>query len=329
MALPADSTIAPRRPAARSIAVFAVKLAITAACLWYVSRSISLADFLRLSSTTSPPWVALSILLIIAQIPLVGLRWCEIVDALATDGRRVPRKPLMAIAAIGVFFTQVAPNLVGDSMRIWLLSRLGTPWRRGLASVMIDRGVGVGVIFALAFCVLLFPSGLTALGGHRVVVLTLIGTVLATALATLILAPYWAPFFERWPLTRWVASFALASRHVLLRASGARVVAIAVLVHLLSIAAIWSLGQAQGFGLSAIDAAALFAVIGGIALIPITVGGWGLRELAITALLQPHGVPLDRALFFSVSFGLVVLLASSVGAIVWAIYSPRRAASPA
>ena len=82
MESPADSTIAPRRPAVRNIAVFALKLAVTAACLWYVSRSISLADFLRLSSTTSPPWVALSVLLIVAQIPLVGLRWCEIVDAL-------------------------------------------------------------------------------------------------------------------------------------------------------------------------------------------------------------------------------------------------------
>ena len=236
----------------------------------------------------------------------------------------------MAIAAIGVFFTQVAPNLVGDSMRIWLLSRLGTPWRRGLVSVLIDRGVGVGVIFALTFCVLLFPSGLTALGGHRVAVLTFIGALLVTALSTLVLAPYWTPFLERWPFSRWFASFALASRHVLLRrASGGRIVAIAVLIHLLSVAAIWSLGQAQGFGLSVIDAAALFAVMGGIALIPITVGGWGMRELAVTALLQPHGVPLERALFFSVSFGLVVLLASSVGAIVWAIYSPGRAASPA
>ena len=274
--------------------------------------------------------MALSLVLLIAQIPLVGLRWCRIVDALAADGRRVPRKPLMAIAAIGVFFTQVAPNLVGDTMRIWLLSRLGTPWRRGLVSVLIDRGVGVGVIFAITFCVLLFPAGLIATGGHRVVALTFIGALLLTALATLVLAPYWAPFFERWPVSRWAVSFALASRHVLLdRASGGPIVAIAVLIHLLSIAAIWSLGHAQGFDLSAIDAAALFAVMGGIALIPITIGGWGMRELAVTALLQLHGVPLERALFFSVSFGLVVLLASSVGAIVWAVYSPERAASPA
>jgi hypothetical protein len=81
--------------------------------------------------------------------------------------------------------------------------------------------------------------------------------------------------------------------------------------------------------LSLLDAAALFVTMAGIAIVPITVGGWGLRELAVTALLQSHGVPLDRALFFSVSFGLVVLLASSVGAVVWAFYSPQRATPPA
>ena len=325
---PADPTLAPRRLTVRSVAGFTLKLAVTAACLWYASRSISLADFLRLASTTSPLWVAVSVLMMVIQIPLIGLRWCKIVDALA--GGRAPRKPLMAITAIGVFFGQVAPNVVGDSMRVWLLTRLGRSWREGLISVLIDRGVGVGVLLAITFCVLLFPSGLTALGGHRALVLAIIGALLAAGLSAIFLAPLFAPIFARWRVTRWIGVFALASSDVLLRRSSGRyVLAIAIFAHMLTIMCIWSLGHAQGFGLSALDAAALFAVMGGVALIPITVGGWGLRELAVTALLQSHGVPLERALFFSVSFGLVILLASSVGAVVWAFYSPERTAPPA
>ena len=69
------------------------------------------------------------------------------------------------------------------------------------------------------------------------------------------------------------------------------------------------------------------AVMVGVSLVPITVGGWGLRELATTTLLQAHGVAPERALFFSVSFGLVVFAASSLGATVWAFYSPERAVS--
>src|SRR5438552_14331309 len=124
MASPADTTLASQRPSARSFISFIMKTTVTAACLWYSLRSISLEDFLRLSSTTSPFWIVLSVLTLMAQIPLIGLRWCKIVEALAADGRPAPRGPLMAITAIGVFFGQVAPNVIGDSMRVWLLKRL-------------------------------------------------------------------------------------------------------------------------------------------------------------------------------------------------------------
>jgi uncharacterized membrane protein YbhN (UPF0104 family) len=235
----------------------------------------------------------------------------------------------MAITAIGVFFGQVAPNVVGDSMRVWLLKRLGRSWREGLISVLIDRGVGLGMLLAVTLCALLLPSGLAALGGYGAMVLAIIIALLAAGSLIILLAPLFAPILARWQLTRWIGVFALASSDVLLRRSAGRtVLAIALLVHGFTIISIWSLGRAQGFDLSLADAAVLFAIIGGVALIPITVGGWGLRELAVTALLQPHGVPLDRALFFSVSFGLMVLLASSVGAVVWAFYSPERATSP-
>jgi glycosyltransferase 2 family protein len=59
-------------------------------------------------------------------------------------------------------------------------------------------------------------------------------------------------------------------------------------------------------------------------LIPVSIGGWGVRELAVTSLLGSHGVPLERALFFSVCFGLTLLIAALPGAIVWAAYSPSR-----
>ncbi len=214
-------------------------------------------------------------------------------------------------------------------MRVWLLARMGRSWREGLVSVLIDRGVGVGVLLAVTFCVLLFPSRLAALGGYGGIVLVIIGALLAVGVSVILFAPLFAPVLARWRLTRWIGLFALASSDVLLRRSAGRyIVAIALAVHGFTIASIWSLGRAQGFDLSVVDAAALFAVMAGVALLPITVGGWGLRELAVTALLQSHGVPMDRALFFSVSFGLVVLIASSVGAIVWAFYSPERAPTP-
>jgi hypothetical protein len=69
-----------------------------------------------------------------------------------------------------MFFTQVLPSIAGAGVRAWLLVRLGSDWRNAGTSVVIDRGVGVGLLIALGFAILLLPSGLTALGGYRDVV---------------------------------------------------------------------------------------------------------------------------------------------------------------
>jgi uncharacterized membrane protein YbhN (UPF0104 family) len=91
------------------------------------------------------------------------------------------------------------------------------------------------------------------------------------------------------------------------------------MIHALTIAAVWSLGRAQGLPLSPADAAVLFAVMIGVALVPFTVGGWGLRELAMVSLFGNHGLTPERALVFSMYFGLASLAASLPGAVAWMV----------
>ena len=65
----------------------------------------------------------------------------------------------------------------------------------------------------------------------------------------------------------------------------------------------------------------LFVVVLGVALVPISVNGWGLRELAVVALLGRHGIAPEQALVFSVCFGLVLAVGSVPGAPAWLLYS--------
>jgi Lysylphosphatidylglycerol synthase TM region len=67
---------------------------------------------------------------------------------------------MIAIAAIGQFFAQILPSVAGDGMRAWLLARLGCDWHHAVLSVVIDRAIGVGLLVALGFVVLLIPAGL-------------------------------------------------------------------------------------------------------------------------------------------------------------------------
>jgi glycosyltransferase 2 family protein len=304
-------------------ALFLVKLAVTVACFWYVAREVNLADFKQLFGTFDYGWALIAVLIVMVETPLVALRWRAILNSLASGIEQTPSKPIIAITAIAVFVAQILPNVAADAVRVWLLARSGRSWRHGLPSVVIDRGLGVFTLFVIGFVTLLFPSALTTLAGYRTLALQVFGLVIAGAVAAVLVIPYVAPILERFSLTRLAGQFASATHYVLIR-SRARwwILSIGFAVHLLTIVAVWSLGRAHGLVLPVVDAALLFTFMVSISLIPVSIGGWGLRELAVSSLLGAYRVPLEQALFFSVSFGLVLIVAALPGAVVWALFSP-------
>jgi hypothetical protein len=191
---------------------------------------------------------------------------------------------------------------------------------------VIDRAVGVGLLIMLGFGVLLLPSGLTALGGYREVVLIAYGALLAAGLIGLLLAARLVPYLARWRYSRWTATLIGDAERVLRGPLCPVIVWLGCLHHALTIVVIWSVARAQGLALTVPDAAALFTImVGVLLLVPISVSGWGLRELATVSLLGSHGVRPETALLFSVCYGLVYAVGSLPGALAWLVYSPSPA----
>ena len=228
---------------------------------------------------------------------------------------------MIVLTAIGVFFAQVLPSLAGEGVRAWLLVRLGCDWRNALTSVVIDRGIGLGMLVAMGFFILLLPSSLTALGGYRDLVVVVYGALILAGGFGLIFVPTIALPLARWRYSRWFATLAMDVHRVLLGPHGPMIVGIGGLIHALTIVVVWSLGRAQGLSFPLSDAAVLLIVMVGVTLVPISIGGWGLRELAVVSLLGNHGVPPEKALLFSVCFGLTLAVGSLPGAVGWLVYS--------
>jgi uncharacterized membrane protein YbhN (UPF0104 family) len=316
-----DTTRPSHGGGAKKLAIFAAKLLVTAGCFWYLSRQIDLRGVLAAIPLLNFRWAAFATLIAVLQIPLLGLRWRNVVDELAASDARMTRTVMIAITAIGAFFAQVLPSVAGEGVRAWMLGRLSHDWRNAVMSVVIDRGIGVGLAVALGFAILLLPSGLTALGGYREVVLVSYGGLLLAGALGLLLAPNVAPLLGRWRYLGWLGALAADTRDVLVGPNSPMILGLGCLIHALTIAVVWSIGRAQGLVLPATDAAVLFTVIVGVALIPISIGGWGLRELAVISVLGSHGVAPEQALLFSVCFGLVIAIGSLPGALAWLLYS--------
>jgi glycosyltransferase 2 family protein len=301
--------------------IIAVKLLVTGACFWYLSWQIDLRQVFSSIPPLDLRWAILAALLVMLQIPLVAMRWRQILQVLAAVNARMTNTSIIAITAIGVFFAQMLPSLMGEGIRAWLLVRLGCDWRSAVTSVVIDRGVGAGLLIVLGFVILLLPSGLSALGGYRDLVLTVYGALLLAGAIVLLLLPRLIPLLDRVSYLRWMAGLAANARRVVLGPRSLAILGLACLIHALTILAIWSLGRAQGLVLPIPDAAVLFVVVVGVALVPVSINGWGLRELAVVAILGRHGVAPEQALVFSVCFGLVLAVGSLPGALAWLVYS--------
>jgi glycosyltransferase 2 family protein len=102
---------------------------------------------------------------------------------------------------------------------------------------------------------------------------------------------------------------------------------LAAAVHILTILSVWCTCRGLDLSFSLVDSAVRFILMVGVALLPFSFGGWGVREGAVVALLTSQGFPAEQALFFSVCFGVILVLGCMPGALVWAIYSPVRAAA--
>jgi hypothetical protein len=96
--------------------------------------------------------------------------------------------------------------------------------------VVIDRGLGVGLLITAGFVILLLPSGLIALGAYCHVVLVVYGALLLAGASVLLLAPRMVLPPSRWRFARWFASLTVDTRRVLLGPKGPMILGIACLL---------------------------------------------------------------------------------------------------
>ena len=316
-----DARISPKREIGPVKYLFITgKLVVTVLCFWYVLRQVSASETFRALSTFKLRWIALAVLIAMTQLPLLALRLQAIVRSLTPQPSRLTFIAANALTAIYWLFAQVLPSVAGEGIRAWMLTRFGYSWRIGLTGVMLDRGTGVFVLCAFAFVILLLPSALTALAGYRVPVVCLFAAALIGGIVALLLATRVAPLLRRWRYTCWIGDFMADAHRVLVGPSAGRIFATSGLIHGLAIVTVWSVSRAEGLPLSVSDCAVLFIVMVGVVLVPISVGGWGLREFAMVSLLGAHGIAADQALLFSLCLGLVFMISALPGVAVYLLY---------
>lgn len=299
----------------RKAVLLLLKVAVSGLLLYFALRNVNFVALKALLRETQLGWFALGLLLIIAQLMLLALRWRAIVQSC---GSAMTLGSAVRFSMIGLFFNQALPSSIGgDAIRIWLFGKQEN-WRIAGYSVLIDRVVGVIALADLVLICLPWSFGLISDPYARGALL-LIG--LGANFAGLIfLALAYKPlrFLERWTVFRHLNAVAKVAVSIIKSPkAAANIIGLSVLTHLLSALVAWSITRSVGADIPL--ATLLFLVPPALlaTVLPISIAGWGVRESAMVAAFAYAGLAENDGLVLSLLFGVQYLIVGLACGLLW------------
>jgi len=310
------------------------KIAVSATLLGLLVRRISWAELRGELQQTHVPALIVPFAIILISNVLGAAQWHWILRA-AGVGSGFWR--VLRAYTIGLFLNNFMLGTVGgDVYKIYTLGRQ-SEMRRVAGATIVDR-----VIAMSALCTLALVAALAELRHDRVpveqtlVVIAFVLSIMGTA--ALLLHPRYGEALVRrlaaLPLGRFGARLARLVDHLrdyrqqprLLN----RMFLLSLVIQASRVVAHFCVGLAMGWPLHVADLGKFFVVIpilGLIIALPISIGGWGVREWAGMALFGPLGHGGEEAVTLLALTAMLTLVASLIGAVaLLSSPAPRRAA---
>lgn len=303
------------------------KALVTAGLAWLIADKVDVSAVADRFAAVDPLWLAAGLAAALTQYALAALRWDLILRALQSPltGRQVAQFFL-----IGLFFNQALPSSIGgDALRIWRSYNAGLRLGHAVSSVLLDRALGFVALFLLAAVGL--PWSFQLFGDHPMrwapplfIAAALVGLAVLLSLDRLPQA------WRRWRLVRGLAGLAHDGRLVLLRLRPLlAMLGVGLASAVAAVGVVWLLGQALRLDLSFLSCLMLVPILFTVTAVPVSLAGWGLREGAAIFLFGLVGLEQHDALALSLAFGILAMLTSLPGGLVWALTRERGRRAPA
>lgn len=284
-------------------ALLAGRLVVFGACLGLLALIVDPGEVLERLTSVSSEAVLLAVALQGGIVFALAWRWWIAVKA---TGPAPSYAGALRLTFLSTVFNLVLPTAVaGDLGRIWLGRRDGVDLSKGMAAALFDRIIGVAALALLvAASVFLVPSYYPDPARWLTVALV-VG--LAGGLAIVRLS-------ARRPGSL-VFGDTLSGLDQILSAPRLTALAFSVSLasHLGSAVIASVIAGGMGVELPLLTSVLLFPAVILATILPVSIGGWGVRELAAIPLLRNAGLDAETAAALTIVFGLTQLVAAGLG----------------
>jgi glycosyltransferase 2 family protein len=297
-----------------------LSLALTVLTLFFVFRGVDKQALQKFLAQQHEPMLLAAAFLLLIQIGSAGERWRAVLSALLR-GRAPPTLAVQAVFYSSIFFNCLPVGTVGgDVARIWLARRFHLSFKQLLMSILIDRMLTILALILLA--VLTLPRI-----AHPLAFVAWLGgvAVLAAGIFCFLLLGLVERWLEPWR-RRGMVHLVLRAAEELRRLKNGWGLAgffCAVLSGLASAMAGYCIARSLDIEVEPIVMIAIMSITTLAAALPISMAGWGVREVTLVALLGLVGVDRAATLLLSVEFGLLSTLLSLPGGVIWLLLRER------
>jgi len=296
------------------------KIALMLLAFWFVLRGVNMDELKSMLRGQNRYAFAEGFVFLAFQIVLGSIRWRMVLVCLSKAGSHViSRLSALKTYYISVFFNCCLPGTVGgDVIRVWLVKSEHTPLPLAISSVVIDRMIALlalGVMGGITMPVFAGYLGISAW-----IMLPLFLLILAFGfwvLFNLDKIVLKIPFLKS---LHWLEHLLSNIRLMLVCPRPAFwSLFYAIISHISYCLCAYVLARSLGNPISLVDAVTLVPWVLLISIIPISIGGWGLREAAMVYMLGLIGVPQMVALAVSVQLGLLSIVTSIPAGFLWLV----------
>jgi uncharacterized membrane protein YbhN (UPF0104 family) len=260
-------------------------------------------------------WFLAGVAVTEASILLAGLRWYRLVQGAELD---VPAPLVARIYFVASFANTFLPTAIGgDAARTLCIARRGPRLMRALASILADRAAGIAGLVLTSWVAHAAGGSLPGRVSHALTVAT---AALAGGAAVAVLAVRAGPRLSRlMPRRRRDGGEQLYRqllRYVRDPVLCVRVVGLSCAAQGLAAAAIVLLARAIDVDLSFALAVASLVIVTVVTMVPVSIGGFGVRESSYVVLLGSAGIGATDATLISLLTVAAFAIASAPGAVV-------------
>ncbi len=313
-------------------AAIGIKIGVSALLAWLVLAHVDFVGagaLLRSGRGLTAFVIAIGVLT--AQAVIAGMRTACVIHLL---GARCSIGRGFAVWMVGLLVSQsLITFLAGDAARLWQLIRLGYSRRVAANAIVLERALGLVVLLAMVLLcepeLLARTSPGTMQSGLAVLAVTCVGGIVAFAASAFLggLRPLLPAPVRDHALVDIAVDVASTARHLTRSWKlAAAIISSSALMQLCSIVVIFTLARSVGVSIDFWSTAAVALPALLIAMIPISLAGWGVREGAMVVGYGLFGIAPAPALAVSIAFGLAMLVASLPGTLFIRLSKDKQAA---